>query len=453
MKKILFLALVLFFLAASSGVFAQMSVPMAGSVMAPAGLEKIGVVAAAKGKVELKTPGQIGRVVQSGQSIYLGDEIRTDAEGHLQILLLDETVFTIGPNSAIVIDEFVYDPKTQEGKIKANVTEGFFRYVSGKIAAKRPSSVTMKLPSATIGFRGTIVLGQTGQTGSLVMLGGPGGNNNAGENPGSFTLTGEGSNSGESREVTGAGFGVQVDGSGGLSGVFQVPGDQVNQLTGNLDGSGGTQGGGSGGSGGSGGGDSGLTGGGSASDLSGESLALTGDAASLTAGLDGLMNQNDNFLAETSQDMTSQSGSSGVQDGTTTVAELATIPGSYHYSVSGSLYNSYGSAFGSFSANWDLDVQTGKILMGSTGSYVEVTIGSVTESATINAQNLIGETNAVMSETYATGNIKSVDITLENLNGVVAQTGNATVHYDNGSVDVGSGTGSGERSPGPLSPA
>ncbi len=79
-----------------------------------------------------------------------------------QILLLDETVFTIGPNSTIIIDKFVYDPKSQKGEIKASITQGVFRYVSGKIAAKNPDSVKVKLPTASIGFRGTIVGGSVG---------------------------------------------------------------------------------------------------------------------------------------------------------------------------------------------------------------------------------------------------------------------------------------------------
>ena len=32
------------------------------------------------------------------------------------MLFRDESAFTIGPNSGVVLDEFVYDPNTQTGK-------------------------------------------------------------------------------------------------------------------------------------------------------------------------------------------------------------------------------------------------------------------------------------------------------------------------------------------------
>jgi hypothetical protein len=232
-KKIVSLFGILSILASTSSVFAQM--PIAVPMAAPVNLEKIGVVAAAKGKVELTTPGQVGRIASSGQAIFMGDEVKTDSKGHLQILLLDQTVFTIGPSSAIVIDEFVYDPKTEDGKIQASITKGFFRYVSGKIAAKKPDNVSVKLPTATLGFRGTIVAGNVNQDGSSrAALLGPGANNNAGARIGSFIMSGTGSNAGDSQEVNRAGFGVDAGVDGNISGVFQLSDADINNLTAGL---------------------------------------------------------------------------------------------------------------------------------------------------------------------------------------------------------------------------
>ena len=242
MKKIIASFTAFLLLCSAPAVFAQMPVPMTAAVI-PAGLERIGVVAATQGKVELKMPGQVGRIAQSGQPIFMGEMVNTDEKGHLQILLLDETVFTIGPNSAITIDEFVYDPKTSSGEIKASVAKGVFRYVSGKIAIKNPNKVTVKLPTTTLGFRGTIVGGSVGTNGQgIVGLLGPGGNNDAGARTGSFTIEG----GGDQQSVDRTGFGVEIGENGGLSDVFQLSEDQVNGLTGGL-GTGGQGGGGGGG--------------------------------------------------------------------------------------------------------------------------------------------------------------------------------------------------------------
>jgi len=233
MKKQKMLAVFVIALLVCSTAFAQAPVAVAPA-MSQGGFERIGIVAAAQGKVEVTTSGSVGRIAESGQPIHLGDAVETDAEGHLQILLLDETVFTIGPNSSITIDRFIYDPKTHKGNMEASIAKGVFRYVSGKIAAKKPSNVLIKLPNATIGIRGTIVGGEVtgGGGGGLVMLFGPGENNNSGARIGSFRLNGtNGPGEGQHRNVIRAGFGVNIGGDGGLSGVFLVPQGDVNRLT------------------------------------------------------------------------------------------------------------------------------------------------------------------------------------------------------------------------------
>ncbi len=231
MKKISYFALTLILSLSIVNPCLFGQVPLATPGIVPTNLEKIGVVAATQGIVEITSPGQIGRVAESGQAVFLGDEVKTDAQGHLQILLLDQTVFTIGPSSAIIIDEFVYDPKTSDGKMQASITKGIFRYVSGKIAAKKPNNVTIKLPSATIGIRGTIIAGEAGTNRSFAMLLGPGENNNAKATIGSFNIQGIGAHSGDQQQVNRTGFGVQVDQNGGLSGVFKVPDSEMNRLT------------------------------------------------------------------------------------------------------------------------------------------------------------------------------------------------------------------------------
>ena len=73
----------------------------------------------------------------------------------MQILLPDETVFTLGPNSDMVLDEFVYDPKKDAGKITAELLKGTFRLVTGKLGHRIDPKI--KLIVGTIGIRGTDV--------------------------------------------------------------------------------------------------------------------------------------------------------------------------------------------------------------------------------------------------------------------------------------------------------
>jgi hypothetical protein len=132
---------------------------LAAAVPARAELTQIGAAAAVSGSVQAAAPGAVGRIVQSGKPLYLNDHVTTDDKGHLQVLLADETVFTLGPNSDMVLDEFVYDPASGTGKVAAKITKGAFRFVTGKVARKDPEKMKVKLSVGTIGIRGTTVVG------------------------------------------------------------------------------------------------------------------------------------------------------------------------------------------------------------------------------------------------------------------------------------------------------
>ena len=432
MKKMISFLGVFLMLSSNAVLFAQMPVAMT-PVAAPSGMEQIGIVAAAKGKVELTMPGQVGRVAQSGQPVFMRDEIKTDAQGNLQILLLDETVFTIGPNSTLVIDEFVYDPKTQNGKVQASITKGVFRYVSGKIAAKKPSNVTLKLPTATIGIRGTIVGGNVVPGGdSLAALLGPGANNNAGANPGSFSITGNGQGGGQ-ENIDHTGFGVIVGAGGSVSGPFQLSETDINNLTAGLAPSGG-------------GSESGE-GDGDATDQSGQGTFMTGEASDVAGGLGSLTDSNNDASTTAAQD--AASNNSTIADGVSTIQNLTTITtGEYHYSGTG--------AWGGQSdgLNFKCDINFGSKTIGGGYSKVSVSEGDYSDQMLLSEKsyaNMNG--NAIFKWSGAGqsyGTFSNVAVTLSNSSGVVADQATVNVDYKQigeGSVS-GTGTAEGTRSPG-----
>ena len=205
-------------------------------VMPPGGSSQIGVTAAVKGTVKIATGSSVGQVVESGRPIFLGDVVSTDAQSHLQILLLDETVFTIGPNSSMVIDRFVYDPATSTGKVGARVLKGIFRFVTGKIAKKNPKDMEVKLPSGTIGIRGTIVAGRVEGDSSRIVLLGPGPANNTDEPPGQIVVSNVVEGVTHEVTVTRPSFGTEI---GGVNEIptppIQIPAAQLEALTASLE--------------------------------------------------------------------------------------------------------------------------------------------------------------------------------------------------------------------------
>lgn len=189
----------------------------------------IGVAAAVAGLIRATSMDEAapGHVLSSGKLVFQDDVVKSDAKGRLQVLLKDETVFTMGPNAEMKLDEFVYDPASNQGKVSARMLSGAFRFVTGKIAAKDPGQMKVKLPTGTIGIRGTIVAGLVGPTQSLVVLLGPGGKNTGAERPGEIRVE----NAGQAVTIATPGYGTTVEPGRPPSPPFLVPQAQLQQIS------------------------------------------------------------------------------------------------------------------------------------------------------------------------------------------------------------------------------
>ena len=99
--------------------------------------------------------------INAGDSVYLNQTVRTDAQGLAKLVFLDSTNLSIGPSSNVVLDRFVYSGGNQS--ISVNLARGAFRFATGN-ADKRAYEI--RTPVATIGVRGTIldILSQNGRT-------------------------------------------------------------------------------------------------------------------------------------------------------------------------------------------------------------------------------------------------------------------------------------------------
>jgi len=115
---------------------------------------QVGTAAAVRGSVEVRSGASV-RAPSGGDAMLLGDRVVTQRQSGMQVLLLDESVFTIGESNDLVIDRFVYDPDRSVGEIAARSTQGFLRFVSGGVGAIAPQNISIETPSATIGSRGT----------------------------------------------------------------------------------------------------------------------------------------------------------------------------------------------------------------------------------------------------------------------------------------------------------
>ena len=95
------------------------------------------------------------RLVDEGYKIIQNRTIETDEKGKAQMILIDGTAFTIGPNSKVVLDKFVYNPETNDGFLEMQAT-GLLRLVGGKVTKKNAAMINTSV--ATVGIRGGIVI-------------------------------------------------------------------------------------------------------------------------------------------------------------------------------------------------------------------------------------------------------------------------------------------------------
>lgn len=86
--------------------------------------------------------------------IYHNELIETGSESASEVTFLDETKLTLGPNSSITLDRFVYDPNPDNSAFVMTATAGVFRFVSGNLPKK---AYLIHTPVATIGIRGTVI--------------------------------------------------------------------------------------------------------------------------------------------------------------------------------------------------------------------------------------------------------------------------------------------------------
>jgi len=134
------------------------------------------LVRGAAGQVtEITGPTQITRgsdkiIAALKTGIESNDRVET-LNSKTGITFADETHVTISEHSKLLVDDFVYDPKSSSGKIGLKAPLGTVRYFSGKIAHNNRNNVKVSTPTASIAVRGTdfsMVVDETGK--SLIIL-------------------------------------------------------------------------------------------------------------------------------------------------------------------------------------------------------------------------------------------------------------------------------------------
>jgi hypothetical protein len=92
-----------------------------------------------------------------GQVVFANDALRTGGDGSVGITLMDDTRLSLGPNSEVRLERYVYAPAEGGFGMVLNFVRGVAAYVSGRIAKLAPDSIRLETPAAIVGVRGTTV--------------------------------------------------------------------------------------------------------------------------------------------------------------------------------------------------------------------------------------------------------------------------------------------------------
>ena len=173
-----------------------------------------GVVAVSTGPMQAYTQ-SIGRDLAAGDDVFLNDEVETGETTRAQVLLRDESVFSLAPSSKVLFDEFVYDPMAGEGALEASLLSGGMRFVSGQLSKNQPENIKIKAGKATVGIRGTEIMAKHGEQGTTFVL-----------------LSGAMEIATESGRqlIDRSGFGIDISNDGMLGVVRQVPLAEINAI-------------------------------------------------------------------------------------------------------------------------------------------------------------------------------------------------------------------------------
>src|SRR5437588_5581666 len=124
---------------------------VAAAAVSPADADAIGKVT----DVARKTTADAGgahRELALGSDVAAKDTVVTDKVGEAELRFVDETELSVGPNSSVRLDDFVFSRPSDPSSFVIRATRGVFRFATGR---GDHDAYRIHTPTATLGVRGT----------------------------------------------------------------------------------------------------------------------------------------------------------------------------------------------------------------------------------------------------------------------------------------------------------
>ncbi|MGA1933102.1 FecR family protein [Arcobacter sp. YIC-464] len=108
-----------------------------------------------KNNIEIHSSSNTITIAKNGDTLKVGDKIKSDKDSKVDITFEDGTLVTLGEKSLLFVDDYIYKPQEKKYKFEVFLDKGVAVYESGKISEASPQSIEFKVPTGTIGVRGT----------------------------------------------------------------------------------------------------------------------------------------------------------------------------------------------------------------------------------------------------------------------------------------------------------
>ncbi len=116
--------------------------------------ESVAIVKNISGEVYAKRDSKKVRL-KAGDQLSQGDILLTKSNSSVGVIFEDGTLLSLGENSILSINRYLFKPSTNQFDIDLNMKKGTSAFESGKIGKLSPKSVKFRVPQGTIGIRGT----------------------------------------------------------------------------------------------------------------------------------------------------------------------------------------------------------------------------------------------------------------------------------------------------------
>jgi hypothetical protein len=134
---------------------ALISLLLLASLSARAAAEAaIGQIKSASGEVTILRGG-VSQKAAAGDRVLQKDVLTTGPDGSVGITFADNSMMSLGPDSRLSLDQFVFDTTTHEGVFDSSLSRGTLAVKSGQIVKQTPEAMKVRTPGALLGVRGT----------------------------------------------------------------------------------------------------------------------------------------------------------------------------------------------------------------------------------------------------------------------------------------------------------